>query len=222
MSLTKGPSLCSGSREMESNITNDTFYEVRVVETDQAAVNATVRRLELCTGVISAIFLAVAILVFYIYDQLSNSSLFYKVVTALIVINLILLGLLHIIAPFCLRKMDVYIGSDFIAGPELGDLGSFFMRLVGHRTILSYDNIVGVSLDISKGRITGAAIVGKDHVMILVRRAKEPQAVIRAIREHTGPEVRWHGSPPRFKKLSEDEVDSLINKTEEMNLNEQL
>jgi hypothetical protein len=222
MNLTERPSLCSGSREMESDITDDTFHEVRVIETDQAAVNATVRRLELYTGVICAIFLVVAIYAFRIYAPLSHDPSFSQVVTVFIGIGLILLVLLHIFGPFCLRKMDVYIGNDFIAGPELGDLGSFFMRLVGHRTILSYDNIVGVSLDISKGRITGAAIVGKDLVMIMVRRVKDPQAVIRAIREYTGPEVRWHRSPPRFKKLSEDEVDSLINKTEEMNLNQQL
>jgi hypothetical protein len=44
-----------GLKEMESNVTDDSLNEVRVIETDQAAVAAQVRRLELYTGVISAV-----------------------------------------------------------------------------------------------------------------------------------------------------------------------
>lgn len=206
---------------MESNITDAANHEVHVVETDQRAVSATVRRLELFTGATSAVCLGIAIYAFCIYAPLTHSTLFYKVVTVLIGICLILLGLLHFIGPFCLRKMDVLIGNDFIAGPETFDLVSFFMRMAGHKTILDYDDIVGVNLDISKGRITGATVIGKSHAMILVRRVMEPHTVIRAIREHTGSEVRWRRSPPRFTRLSGDEVDSLINKGEKKNFDEQ-
>lgn len=206
---------------MKSNITDGIFHEVRVIETDQTVVSATVRRLELYTGATSAICLAVAILAFCIYAPLSHHPLFYKVVMALIGIYFILLVLLHFIGPLCLRKMDVLIGKDFIAGPETFDLVSFFMRMAGHKTILDYDDILGVNLDISKGRITGATVIGKSHAMILVKRVTEPHTVIRAIREHTGPEVQWRRSPPRFTRLSEDEVDSLINKGEKKNFDEQ-
>jgi hypothetical protein len=141
---------------MESNVTDDTFHEVRVIETDQAAVTATVRRLELYTGVISVICLAVTICAFCIYAPLSHDPLFYKVVTALIGIYLLILGIFHFVGPLCLGKMDVMIGSDFIAGPESGGPYSFFMRMVGHRTILRYEDIVRVNLDISIDQITGA------------------------------------------------------------------
>jgi hypothetical protein len=57
--------------------------------------------------------------------------------------------------------------------------------------------------------------------MILVRRVTEPQTVIRAIREHTGLEVQWRRSPPRFTKLNEDDIDSLIEKGEKKNFDEQ-
>jgi hypothetical protein len=215
-----------GLREMESNITDAANHEVHVVETDQRAVSATVRRLELFTGATSAVCLGIAIYAFCIYAPLTHSTLFYKVVMALIGIYFILLVLLHFIGPLCLRKMDVLIGNDFIAGPETFDLVSFFMRMAGHKTILDYDDldyddIVGVNLDISKGRITGATVIGKSRAMTLVRRVTEPQTVIRAIREHTGSEVRWRRSPPRFTRLSGDEVDSLINKGEKKNFDEQ-
>jgi hypothetical protein len=203
---------------MESNITDDTLQDVRVIETDQAAVTAEVRRLELYTCVISAIFLAVTIYAFCIYAPLSRSHLFYKVVAVLIGISLIILGILHFVGPLFLRKMDVYIGSDFIAGPEYGSL--FLMRLLGRKFVLRYNDIVGVNLDISKGRITGATVGGKDLVTILVRRVREPHIVIRAIREHTGQEVRWHRSPPRLTKLNGDEVDSLIKEGEKKNFEE--
>lgn len=203
---------------MKFSKTEENIHEVRVIETDQAAVTSTVHRLELYTGVISAICLAVAIWAFCIYAPLSHNTLFYKVVIILIGTCLILLGLLHFIAPLCLRKMDVLIGSDFIAGP---DPSLLFVRLLGHKTILACDNIVGVNLDISKGRITGATVIGKGLAMILVRRIMEAQTVIRAIREHTGPEVQWRKSPPRFKKLSGDEVESLINEGEKKNFDEQ-
>jgi hypothetical protein len=117
--------------------------------------------------------------------------------------------------------MDVLIGSDFIAGPDLGGLSSFFMRMAGHKTILGYNDIIRVHLDISKGRITGATVIGKGLVMILVRRVKEPHIVIRAIREHTVLEVRWRRSLPRFRKLSREDIDSLIDKGEKKNFDEQ-
>jgi hypothetical protein len=192
---------------MVSDSTDDMLHDVRVIETDQAAVAAQVRRLELYTGVISAIFLAVTIFAFCIYAPLSHNPLFYKVVTILIIISLIILGLLHFVCPFFLSKMDVYIGSDFIAGP---DPNLPYTRLLGRKFVLHYSNIVRVNLDISKGQITGATVVGKGLVTILVRRVKKPHIVIRAIREHTGSEVRWHRSPPRFTKLNGDDVDSLI------------
>jgi hypothetical protein len=204
---------------MEPSKTEDNNHEVRIIETDQAAVSATVRRLELYTGVISAICLVVAIFAFCIYVPLSHDPLFHKVVAVLIGTSLVLLGIFHFIAPLCLRKMDVLIGNDFIAGPEAG--GLFLMRLLGHKTILVYSDIVGVNLDISKGRISGATVIGKGLAMILVRRVTEPQIVIRAIRENTGPEVQWRRSPPRSTKLSGDEVDFLINKGEEKNFDEQ-
>lgn len=205
---------------MESIITDDAIREVRVIETDPAAVTAAVRRLELYTGVISSIFLAVAICAFCIYAPLSHNPLFYKVVTALIGISLVFLSILHFLGPLCFGKMDVMIGNDFIAGPETGSLYSFFMRMAGHKTILNFEDIVGVNLDISRDQITGATVIGKSLVIILVKRVTEHQTVIRAIREHTGPEVQWRRSPPRFTKLSVDEVDFLISKGQEKNFNE--
>lgn len=201
---------------MESNVIEDTIHEVRVIETDQAAVSASVRRLELCIGVVCAICLAVVIWAFCIYVPLSHDPLFPRLLVGLAGICLILLGLIHFITPVCLRKMDVLIGSDFIAGPECdtGNPASFLIRLAGRKIIIRYNDIMRVLLDISKGRITGATVVGKGLTMILVRRVTEPHTVIEAIREHTGPEVQWRRSPPWFTKLSEDDVDSLIDKTE--------
>lgn len=200
---------------MEPSKTEDDIHEVHVIETDQAAVSATVCRLELYTCVISAICITVAIWAFCIYVPLSHNPLFHKLLAILIGTSLVLLGILHFLGPFCLSKMDVLIGNDFIAGPDPGSL------LLGHKTILGYSDIVQVNLDISKGQITGATVVGKGLVIISVRRVTELQTVIRAIREHTGPEVQWRRSPPRFTKLSGDNVDSLIDKGEKNNFDEQ-
>ena len=84
-----------------------------------------------------------------------------------------------------------------------------------------YEDITVVSLNISKGRIIGATIIGKKNVMILIQLVIEPNTVIKAIREHTGPEVQWRRSPPRFTKLTGDDVDSLINRGEKRNIDEQ-
>jgi len=198
---------------MKSNLTKDNSYEVRVIETDQAAVSATVRRLKFYTVVVSAIGLVVAICAFCIYVPLSGDPLFHKVVTVLIGTCLILLGILHFIGPLYLKKMDVLIERDFIAGPN-PVLNRLFPRLIRYETDIRYDDIVRVLLNISKDRITGATIVGKGLTMILVRRVTEPHTVIRAIREHAGPDVQWRRSPPRYTKLTGDDVDSLIDKTE--------
>ena len=205
---------------MTSNTTKDSLHDVRIIETDQAVVSATVRRLELYTFVISVICLAIAIGAFCIYVPLSNSPLFYKVSTVLIVTCFILLAVIHFIGPLYLKKMDVLIGRDFIAGPDGSGVNSIFPRLIRYETNIHYDDIIRVLLNISKDRITGAMVIGKGLTMILVRRVTEPHTVIRAIREHTGPEVQWRRSPPRFTKLSGEDVDSLINKTEEKNVNE--
>jgi len=202
---------------MRPNITDDTFHEVRVIETDQAAVSATIRRLELFIGIVFAISIVITILAFCIYIPQSDNPMFHQLLMVLFLLGVIVLGFIHFVGPFCLRKMDIVIGNDFIAGPNASGLP--LMRLLGHKTILDYNDIVQVSLDISKGQITGATVIGKGLAMILVRRVTEPHTVIRAIREHTGPEVRWHRSPTRLTKLSGDEVDSLINKGEEKNFN---
>jgi len=200
---------------MESNVTEDNIHEVRVIETDQAAVSATVRRLELYIVVVSAVCLVVAICAFCIYVSLSNSPMFHKLLLVLIGTCLILLGILHFIGPLYLKKMDVMIGRDFIAGPD-PIRQRLFPRLTRYETIIRYDDIIRVILNISKDQITGATIVGKGLTMILVRRVTEPNMVIRAIREHTGSEVQWLRSPPRLRKLSMDDVDSLINETKKM------
>ena len=192
---------------MESSKTEENIHEVRIVETDQAAVSATIRKIELLIGIIFAISIAITIFAFCIYIPQSDNPMFHKLLMFLFLLGVIVLVLIHFVAPFCLRKMDVHIGSDFIAGP--GD--SFFMRMTGHKVVLHYYEIVGVNLDVSKGRIIGATVIGKGLAMILIRRISEPQNVIRAIREHTGSDVQWRRSPPRFKKLSGDEIDSLIN-----------
>lgn len=203
---------------MKSNVTEDnTGYEVRVIETDQAAVSATIHRLELFICIIFTISLIIAIWAFCIHVALYNSPMFHYLLMCLIGMCLILLGLFHFVGPLCLRKTDVLIGKDFIAGPEyINGICSFFMRLRGHKTIISYEDIVGVLLDISRGQISGASILGKGLAMISVRRIKKPLIVIETIRENTGSEVRWRKSPPRLKKLSMDDVDSLINETKKM------
>lgn len=205
---------------MESNKTEENIHEVRVIETDQAAVSATIRRLELFIGIVFAISIAISIFAFCIYIPQSDNPMFHQLLMVLFLLGVIVLGFIHFVGPFCLRKMDIVIGNDFIAGPNAS--GLLLMRMLGHKTILGYSDIVQVSLDISKGQITGATVVGKGLVMISVRRVTEPIAVIRAIHEHAGPEVQWRASTPRLRKLSGDEVDSLINKGEKKNFYEQL
>ncbi len=193
---------------MEVNPDGKNIQTIIVVVTDKTAISKMIHKLELFICIVFAISIAITIYAFCFYIPNSNDPLFHKLLLLLIIMSIVILSPIHFIGPYIFGNTNVLVGSDFIAGPDATSLS----RFIGRKIVIKYENITVVSLKISKGRIIGATIIGKNDVMILIQHIMEPNTVIKAVREHTGPEVQWSRSLPRFRKLSREDIDSLIDK----------
>jgi hypothetical protein len=76
-------------------------------------------------------------------------------------------------------------------------------------TLLRYEDVVRVRLDLSKGRITGATI-GAKRGAARIDRIKDPATVVRAIFERAPDQIRWYRSGRPFKKVSRGDVEKLL------------
>ena len=202
---------------MEVGPEENNTQTVIVVATDKTSISKMIHKLELFVCIVFAISIAITIYAFCFYIPNSNDPLFHKLLLLLIIMSIVILSPIHFIGPYIFGNTNVLVGSNFIAGPDATSLS----RFIGRNIVIKYEDITVVSLNISKGRIIGATIIGKKNVIILIQLVIEPNTVIKAIREHTGPEVQWRRSPPRFTKLTGDDVDSLINRGEKRNIDEQ-
>jgi hypothetical protein len=191
---------------MEDNPAENNIQEVRIVATDKAAISKMLHKFELFICIVFTISIAITIYAFCFYIPQSNDPIFHSLLLFLIITGIVILIPIHFIGPYIFGNTEVLVGSDFIAGPNPASL----LRFIGRKIIIKYKNITAVSLKISKGRIIGATIIGKNFVTILIQHVTEPVNVIKAIRDNTGPEVKWHRSSLRSTKLSMDDVDSLI------------
>jgi len=186
--------------------------KVRVIAADEAAVSETVRRLEVWTCALCAAILAVTCAVFFVWTPADSNAVFRHLLKWLFFAWLILLGLIYLVIRVRLLKTGVVLGDGFIAGPR----GRHFVaRVLGRRTTLAYRDITRVNLAVANGRIAGATVGGKGKARVHVRRVTDPATVVRAIREHAGPEVTWHTSSAPPAKLNPSEVDALIGRENE-------
>lgn len=192
----------------------DESHKVLVMAADETAVSASVRRLEIWICALFGMALAALCAIFFVWAPEGSNAMFHHLLKCLFGTWLVVFGFIYLVAPACLRGTEVLLGDDFVAGPDsLIDPISLFLRRRGHKTALAYRDIRRVNLDVARGRVTGATVVGKGGVLVLVKRVTDPVAVIREIRVQVGPEVTWHKSFPPFSKLTPDAVDALVHGT---------
>ena len=185
--------------------------KAKVIPVDEAAVWAAVRRMEVWICALFGLALVALLAVFSLWKVEGSEPLLRQAIEGLAGTWFALCGLVFLIAPFCLRGTEILLGDDFLAGPDcVTDPVDLFLRRWRGMTRLAYRDIKRVNLDVARGRVTGAVVIGKDGLVIFVRRVVDPIAVVRAIRAHAGSAVTWRRSFPHPANLSANEVDTLI------------
>jgi hypothetical protein len=192
-------------------VSADESQKVLVMGADEKAVSASVRRLEIWICALFGMALVALCAIFLIWAPEGGNAMFHLLLACLLGTWLAVFGFIYLVAPSHLRRTEVLLGDDFVAGPDSQvDPVSLFLRHQGHKTALAYRDVRRVNLDVARGRVTGATVVGKDGVRVLVKRVTAPVTVIREIRVQVGPEVTWHKSYLPFAKLTPDAVDALV------------
>jgi hypothetical protein len=139
-------------------------------------------------------------------------SSFSAILMVLLVLIVLPMGVSGLIAARCAHRaqIEIMVGGDFLFGPTA--TGPGFMK---------YNSIRRVGLDISEGGIVGATIAAWISA-VHVKRVKDPAVLVRAIFEHGPDGIRWHYAWHPFRRLSREEVRTLIEQSHAQSLDELL
>jgi hypothetical protein len=171
-------------------------------EGDEAAALAIARRYEIQLLSILGLVMALACFALSVGDPSGNKpslSVFY-VAPVLALVWLFAAVCFHQDFPRRMRAPEFHIGSDFIGVFAQGQHG-FFRRFSDIRCVL---------LNMSKGRVTGAIILGKWGTMFKVTLVKDLTTLLRVLLEHTEPDVKWRRCFHPLSRFSRKEVKALI------------
>jgi hypothetical protein len=131
--------------------------------------------------------------------DLRNAVILAAVVSSLWILSYVVVA--YILAVLRSAKgTEVRIGADFLATCGMP---------LGYTPVAKFDDVTRVTLDLSKGRITGG-IVSTRRGPIALTRIQTPALAIRAILDHAPQTVKWRRSWPPFSSLGRDEVERLV------------
>jgi len=182
----------------------------KIIETDPAKVAHAIRRLMGWGSVLFALGLGVLYLAHSVGSSRRGVPSFHEMLAIIVICWVLFLLVIWFIVPLRLKRSEVLLGEDFVAGPLLnGPVLLFNWR--GYKWGIKFDEITRVNLSLSAGHIRGAVIFGPRPIGITMHYVKEPAAVIETILDNTGNQVtwvRWRGF--RFTKLTREDVRDIL------------
>jgi len=109
---------------------------------------------------------------------------------------------------------EAWVGADFLAASN---------PAIGRRmAIVRFQDIVAVTIGLSKGRIVEVVVRAKKLTWVCMRHVKDPAVAVRAIFESGPAHVKWRRRGRPFTRLTRDEVAALIKEADVPPMNEML